>query len=96
MGEARLQLSERLQGWVGRKERTPVVIDAVVHRGDGSTVPVKLTDFSDQGCRMEGDETFVIGERVEIALPRMGHVKAQVRWAVDGSAGTRFLTEGEF
>jgi len=71
-------------------------IDAVVHRNDGSKIPVRLSNFSDQGCRIETDRDFHVGERLQIAVPRMGNVKAQVRWSVPGAAGTRFLTESDF
>ena len=87
---------QRMHGWIGRKDREAVAIDAVVHWNDGSTAPVKLTDFSDEGCRIEADHDFRIGERLEIAIPRMGQVKAQVRWALPGSAGAKFLAEGDF
>jgi hypothetical protein len=82
--------------FAGRKDRYPVEIDAVVHRDDGRKVPVRLSNFSDQGCRVETDEDFHIGERLQIAVPRMGNMKAQVRWALPGAAGTRFLTESDF
>jgi hypothetical protein len=87
---------QRMHGWVGRKDRQSVAIDAVVHWNDGSTAPVKLTDFSDEGCRIEADHDFRIGERLKVDIPRMGRVKAQVRWALPGSAGARFLAEGDF
>jgi hypothetical protein len=86
----------RVQGWVGRKDRHPTEVDAVVHRADGSTASVKLTNLSDSGCRLEGDSQFHIGERVRIAIPRMGQMKAQVRWALLGSAGAQFLVESDF
>jgi hypothetical protein len=87
---------KRMHGWIGRKDRNPVEIDAVVHRTDGTETPAKLTDFSDEGCRIEAEEEFRIGERLQIAIPRMGHVKAQIRWALPGSAGARFLAESDF
>jgi len=87
---------ERMQGWTGRKDRHPVVVDAVVHRTDGSKSPARLTNFSDSGCRIECEADFRIGERLQIAIPRMGHVKAQVRWALTGSAGAKFLVESDF
>jgi hypothetical protein len=87
---------QRMHGWIGRKDRHPVEIDAVVHRTDGSKSPVKLSNFSDEGCRIEAEGEFRIGERLQIAIPRMGHVKAQVRWALPGSAGARFLAESDF
>jgi hypothetical protein len=86
---------QRMHGWIGRKDRQSVAIDAVVHWNDGSTAPVQLTDFSDEGCRIEADHDFRIGERLQIDIPRMGQVKAQVRWALPGSAGAKFLVEGD-
>jgi hypothetical protein len=87
---------ERVHGWIGRKDRHPVVVDAVVHRTDGSQSPARLTDFSDDGCRIEADTEFRIGERLKIAIPRMGQVKAQIRWAISGSAGAKFVIESDF
>jgi hypothetical protein len=85
----------RVHEWVGRKDRQPVEIDAVVYRLDGTNTPVKLTNFTEEGCRIESDSELQIGERLAIALPRMGHIKAQVRWALPGSAGAKFLTESD-
>ena len=87
---------QRMQGWVGRKDRHAVEIDAVVHRGDGRKEPVRLSNLSDEGCRIEADSDFSIGERLRIAVPRMGQMKAQVRWALPGSAGAKFLIESDF
>jgi len=79
-----------------RKVRHPVEIEAVLHRTDGSKAPVKLTNFSDLGCRIETADQLRVGERLAIAIPRMGQVKAQVRWAGAGSAGARFVAESDF
>ena len=87
---------QRMAGWIGRKDRDSVVVDAVVHRTDGSKAPVRLTNFSDDGCRIQADTDFRIGERLAIAIPRMGQVKAQIRWALHGDAGAQFLTESDF
>jgi hypothetical protein len=85
----------RIHGWVGRKDRHEVAIDAVVHRGDGSAAPVKLTNLSDEGCRIEAKAEFRIGEQLQIAIPRVGHMSAQVRWALGCSAGARFAPDSE-
>jgi hypothetical protein len=87
---------ERVHGWIGRKDRHTAAVDAVVHRTDGTKSPVRLTNFSDDGCRIEAEIGFRIGERVAIAIPRMGQVKAQVRWALPGRAGAKFLAESDF
>ena len=84
------------QNWARRKDRHPVEIDATVLRTDGRKEPVKLSNFSDEGCRIEADGDFHVGERLQIAIPRMGHIKAQVRWAEPGSAGARFVAESDF
>jgi hypothetical protein len=86
----------RVQGWASRKDRHPVSIDATVHRTDGTKAPVKLTNFSEDGCRIEAAQDVRIGERLQIAIPRMGQVKAQVRWCHPGSAGAKFLIESDF
>jgi hypothetical protein len=86
----------RIHDWIGRKDRQPVAVDAIVQRADGSTSPVKVTNCSDEGCRLESDDDFTIGERLQIAIPRMGQIRAQVRWALHGSAGAKFLSEGDF
>ena len=87
---------ERLQSWVGRKDRHETVVDAVVLRTDGTKAPARLTNFSDEGCRIEAQTEFRIGERLLIAIPRMGHMKAQVRWTVPGGAGAKFVVESDF
>ncbi|MES2119316.1 MAG: PilZ domain-containing protein [Pseudomonadota bacterium] len=84
-----------VEGWIGRKDRHPVEVDAEVHRTDGRKLKVRLTNFSDQGCRIENAEELRVGERVHIAVARMGSFKAQVRWAIGGSAGARFLAESD-
>ncbi len=86
---------QRVVGHSGRRHRYAVQIDAVAFRTDGSKVPVRLTDFSDQGCRMESEAEFRVGEKLQIAVDRMGNVKAQVRWTAPGCTGTRFLTESD-
>jgi hypothetical protein len=85
----------RIHEWVGRKDRNPVEIDAVVQRDDGSRAEVRLSDLTEDGCRIETDDHFRIGEQVQIAIPRLGQLSAQVRWALPGSAGARFLAESE-
>lgn len=83
------------EGWVGRKDRHAVEVDAEVHRADGRKLKVRLTNFSDEGCRIENADGLKIGERVHIGVARMGSFKAQVRWVIDGSAGARFVAESD-
>jgi PilZ domain len=83
----------RMHGWIGRKDRDDVAIDAVVHRDDGSKENVTLTNLSPDGCRIDSDGDFRIGESLQIAIPSMGQMNAQIRWALPGSAGARFLSK---
>lgn len=83
----------RIHGWVGRKDRDEVVIDAVVQRDDGSRESVILSNLSPEGCRIESEKDFRIGEHLQIAIPARGQLNAQVRWALPGSAGARFLVQ---
>ena len=82
-----------MHGWIGRKDRDEVAIDAVVHRNDGSKKRVVLSNLSPDGCRIESDSDFRIGEHLKIAIPSKGQFNAQVRWALPGSAGARFLAQ---
>jgi hypothetical protein len=78
-------------GWVERKDRRPTDVDARVRRADGSELQVKLTDLSDEGCRIEsGDQALRIGEWLDIEAKSIGELKGQVRWALGGSAGVKF------
>jgi positive regulator of sigma E activity len=84
-----------MHGWIGRKDRQPVAVDAVVHRADGTSSAVKLSNISDEGCRIESGGDLRIGEQVEIAIPEYGQLKAQVRWALADSAGAKFLADSD-
>ena len=81
-------------GWVDRKERACSNVAAVLHRDDGSSEPVIVTNLSDEGCRIETAHRLQIGERLKIAIPRVGELAAQIRWTVNGSAGARFDHHG--
>lgn len=50
-----------------------------------------MSNLSSEGCRIESDSDFRIGEHLKIAIPSRGQLKAQVRWALPGIAGARFL-----
>ena len=42
-----------MQGWNDRKTRFPVEIEAVAQRSDGTKVSVRVSNFSEMGCRIE-------------------------------------------
>ena len=87
---------QRAHAWISRKSRHVVDVEAVVYRSDGTKSAARISNFSDEGCRIEAEADFRIGERLSIAIPRMGYVKVQVRWCLSGAAGAKFLIESDF
>lgn len=57
----------------------------------GRTYPVTVIDISSGGFRLEGEETFKIGEYVALRVPKFGDFPAQIRWALGREAGGVFL-----
>lgn len=83
------------ESWVGRDERHQVRLPARAMRPDASSFAVTVSNISYQGCQIEAEGLLRIGETITIAMPRMGEIEAQIRWAsVDGKAGALFLPEG--
>ena len=83
----------REPGWTPRNDRRRVELTAVVHRGERPPLPVMVTDLTEDGCRISGEETLSIGEEIRLEIPYLGYMSAQVRWAIDGQAGARFARE---
>jgi hypothetical protein len=90
VARGQLDLTTAGDGWIDRKERARSNVAATLLRHDGSSEPVMVTNLSDEGCRIETDRALAIGERLRIAIPRVGELTAQIRWTVNGSAGARF------
>ena len=83
-----------VENWIERDQRRGVELAATAIRSDGSSLGVKLRNISYDGCQLEAETLLSIGEKITLALPRMGEIKAQVRWATaDGMAGARFVIE---
>src|SRR5688572_13594881 len=85
----------RLDHLVKREDRRDVDVVAVAVRNDGTSQSVRLRNMSYEGCLMEAETGYAIGEKITLALPRMGEIRTQIRWTTaDGRAGVRFLGEG--
>lgn len=82
---------QRFQGWIKRNDRRTVEIATHAVLSDGSTVDVRVTNISYDGCRIETGRTLPIGEGLRLALPKLGEIEAQVRWSLLGEAGIQFL-----
>ena len=84
---------ERTHNWRERGDRRLVNVSAVAYLSDGSAISVHLTNISYEGCQVELEEMLPIGEKLKLALPRLGEISAQVRWSLPGRAGLHFLLE---
>ena len=75
--------------WLDRRLRHAVNLDASVTRSNGTVLSCTVSDFSLDGCCLSG--FFKIGEQVEVRIRAIGVLPAEIRWAVLGRAGARFL-----
>jgi hypothetical protein len=87
---------EREPGWSSRNERTDVDFDGAVVREDGSCHVVKVTNVSEDGCRIESDRPLSIGEWVTVRIAGRARWRARVRWALMDSAGLEFSANQDF
>lgn len=78
--------------WAQRANRRPTSTTCIIYRSDGTWMRVQMTNLSYDGCRILTERRLDVGETLELVVPSMQHVKAQVRWAMDDQAGLRFLS----
>lgn len=69
--------------------------DEVHHRTrainrDGQVVPLLVVNISPHGLMARCDARLADGDKLHIALPGIGQVAAQVRWALGGRIGCQF------
>jgi hypothetical protein len=81
------------EGWPNRRHRHDVEITAEVHYPDGHSREVLVSNLSLDGCCVHG--WFRIGDMLELTMPKIGRVRGQVRWALAGKAGIRFMPATE-
>lgn len=75
--------------WPDRRRRHAVLLEAAVTKSDGSMVTSSVSDLSLDGCCLTGD--FRIGEQIQLKIPRIGKLSAEIRWAFMDRAGARFI-----
>lgn len=88
-----MEQQEQAPDWIERSERRQVSVTAIAYLPDGSAVAARVTDISYEGCQLETEQTLPIGQKLKLALPRLGEINAQVRWSLQGTAGLHFLLE---
>jgi hypothetical protein len=67
-----------------------VRLEAAVTQDGGEAFTSSVTDLSLDGCCLSGD--FRIGEHIQLSIPRIGKLSAEIRWAFMGRAGARFIS----
>lgn len=81
----------REPGQIKRGPRVSTDLKAVLLRPDGEEIAVMITDISKDGFKLSSETQLLIGERVDLQVPKTGAVPAQIRWAVGNEAGGVFL-----
>jgi hypothetical protein len=81
------------EDWPERRHRHEVEITAEVRYPDGHQRDGLISNLSLDGCQIHG--WFRIGDTVDLTIPKIGRVRGQVRWALAGKAGIRFLPAAE-
>ena len=75
------------------RERDPRVAIEIVGtvRVDDERLPTRICDLSRYGFGATCVRPLPIGSTILVSLPVVGEVRAQVRWALGGMFGARFL-----
>lgn len=81
----------REPGQIKRGPRVTTDLKAKVLRANGEELDVMITDISKDGFKLRSLSQLLIGERVDLRVPKTGDVPAQIRWAVGDEAGGVFL-----
>lgn len=81
----------REPGQIKRGPRVSTDLKAVLLRPDGEEIAVLITDISKDGFKLSSETQLMIGERVDLRVPKTGDVPAQIRWALGSEAGGVFL-----
>ncbi len=81
----------RQPGEIKRGPRVSTDLKARLLRADGQEIDVVITDISKDGFKLSSETLLLIGERVDLSMPKTGDVPVQIRWAIGGEAGGVFL-----
>lgn len=81
----------RQPGEIKRGPRVSTDLKAVLLRPSGEEIAVLITDISKDGFKLSSDTQLLIGERIDLRVPKAGDVPAQIRWALGNDAGGVFL-----
>lgn len=76
-----------------RPKRLPAPLAIRLRTAEGASFQVRLVDFSRRGFGVESRRTVLIGSIVELDLPGLGWVAAEIRWNIGSRTGGRFVEE---
>ncbi|HET9811467.1 MAG TPA: hypothetical protein VFP53_07195 [Sphingomicrobium sp.] len=74
-----------------RATRISVRRSAVLIEPDGCRVDIVILNVSSAGFRLKSDAELVVGEEVEIQLPKLEPARAVIQWTQGREAGGIFL-----
>ena len=82
------ELMEReQQDWLSRSARRHVSLTGTARRADGSSLRVLVSNLSYEGCNLLCDKRLDMGEVIDLTVPGLGTMSAQVRWTAEERAG---------
>lgn len=76
---------------IKRGPRVSTDLKAKLLRPGGEELDVVINDISKDGFKLSCETQLMIGERVDLCMPKTGDVPVQIRWALGGEAGGVFL-----
>ena len=81
----------RQVGEIKRGPRVATDLKAMLLRPNGEEIHAIIIDISKDGFRLTAEAQLMIGERLDLRVPKAGDVPAQIRWALGNEAGGVFL-----
>lgn len=84
-------MKRELIDWKVRPIRRKLALPGRACSADGRSFKIMLSNISYEGCHMLAEYDLSVGEVIQVDVPGMGRVQAQVRWASEDQAGVRFL-----
>ena len=78
-------------GEIKRGPRVATNLKAVLLRPSGEQIHAIISDISKNGFKLTAEAQLLIGERIDLRVPKAGDVPAQIRWALGNKAGGVFL-----
>jgi hypothetical protein len=80
--------------FVQRPARWDVHSDIVITDDIGRELQAQLWNISNGGFAAECEEKLPLGSIIEVELPLLGRVRAEVRWVLGWRVGAMIINEG--